>query len=233
VRQVAGALLLRRIRDILTFIPEHSVRRMIAVPLWLGLVMGLAGCADIPAGAARPVRSLIEQREHNVVLQNWELSCAAAALATVLRYQYALPVTERTVALGLIDRAEYLANPNLVRLRRGFSLLDMKRYVDGLGLEGVGLGQLAFSDLIDLAPIIVPMKLQGFPHFVVFRGATSRTVLLADPAFGNITMSRTKFMHGWIDFRGIHHVGFVVKESGALAPPGRLAAHLSDFAVLR
>jgi len=209
------------------------MRRMIAVPLWLVLVTGLAGCADMPAGAARPVRSLIERREHNVVLQHWELSCAAAALATVLRYQYAMPVTERIVALGLINRPAYLNNPDLVRLRRGFSLLDMKRYVDGLGLEGVGLGQLTFSDLIDLAPIIVPMNLQGFPHFVVFRGATSRTVLLADPAFGNISMSRTKFLHGWIDFRDIHHVGFVVKEAGASGPPGRLAARPSDFAILR
>jgi predicted double-glycine peptidase len=209
------------------------MRRVILVPLWLGLVMGLASCADIPAGAAKPVRSVIELRQHNVVLQHWELSCGAAALATVLRYQYALPVTERMVALGLIDRAEYLANPDLVRLRRGFSLLDMKRYVDGLGFDGVGLGQLAFSDLLDLAPIIVPMNLQGFPHFVVFRGATSRTVLLADPAFGNVTMSRTKFLHGWIDFRDIHHVGFVVKEAGALAPPGRLAARPPDFALLR
>lgn len=209
------------------------MRRVILVPLWLGLALGLAGCAGLPAGAAKPVRSVIELRQHNVVLQHWELSCAAAALATVLRYQYALPVTERTVALGLIDRAEYLANPDLVRLRRGFSLLDMKRYVDGLGFEGVGLGQLGFSDLIDLAPIIVPMNQHGFPHFVVFRGATSRTVLLADPAFGNITMSRIKFLHGWIDFRDIHHVGFVVKWAGALAPPGRLAARPSDFAVLR
>ena len=209
------------------------MRRMIAVPLWLGLAIGLAGCANIPAGAAQPVRSLMEQRQHNVVLQQWELSCAAAALATVLRYQYDVPVTERTVALGLINRPEYLDNPDLVRLRRGFSLLDMKRYVDGLGFDGVGLGQLAFSDLLELAPIIVPMNLQGFPHFVVFRGATTKTVLLADPAFGNVTISKTKFLHGWIDFRDIHHVGFVVKEAGALAPPGRLEARASDFPVLR
>jgi predicted double-glycine peptidase len=109
----------------------------------------------------------------------------------------------------------------------------MKRYVDGLGFDGAGFGQLAFSDLLDLAPIIVPMNLQGFPHFVVFRGATAHTVLLADPAFGNVTMSRDKFLHGWIDFRDIHHVGFVVKEAGALAPPGLLEARASDFPVLR
>lgn len=209
------------------------MRCVILDTLWLGLALGLTACAYVPDRASPQVRSLMEQRQHNVVLQQWELSCAAAALATVLRYQYGVPVTERTVALGLINRPEYLNNPDLVRLRRGFSLLDMKRYVDGLGFDGVGLGQLAFSDLLDLAPIIVPMNLQGFPHFVVFRGATSKTVLLADPAFGNVTMSKTKFLHGWIDFRDIHHVGFVVKEAGALAPPGHLEARAFDFPVLR
>jgi predicted double-glycine peptidase len=209
------------------------MRRVIAVLLWLVLITGLTGCVATRTVSSPPVRSLLEGRRHNVVLQQWELSCAAAALATVLRYQYGVPVTERSVALGLINREEYLENPDLVRLRRGFSLLDMKRYVDGLGFEGAGLGQLAFSDLLDLAPIIVPVNLQGFPHFVVFRGATRQTVLLADPAFGNVTMSRQKFQHGWIDYRDIRHVGFLVKHAGAQAPPGRLAARASDFAVLR
>jgi predicted double-glycine peptidase len=48
--------------------------------------------------AAQPVLSILEKRHHNVVLQQWELSCAAAALATVLRYQHGIPATERTVA---------------------------------------------------------------------------------------------------------------------------------------
>jgi len=185
------------------------------------------------ADAALPVRSLSEMRHQNVVLQKWELSCAAAALATILRYQHGVPVTERSVALGLISREEYLANPDLVRLRQGFSLLDLKRFVHSLGLEGIGLGQLAFSDLLERAPIIVPVDLKGYPHFVVFRGATSNRVLLADPAFGNVTMSIQKFMNGWIKYRGINRVGFVVAKSGTLAPPGRLSARAMDFVVLR
>jgi predicted double-glycine peptidase len=185
------------------------------------------------AEAAAPVRSLAEMRQHNVIRQQWELSCAAAALATVLRYQYGVPVTERSVALGLIDREEYIADPDLVRLRQGFSLLDLKRYVDALGYDGIGLGRLTFADLVERAPVIVPVNLQGFPHFVVFRGATAKTVLLADPAFGNVTMSVDKFVNGWIDYRDIHRVGFLVAESGMPAPPGRLTARAMDFVVLR
>lgn len=188
---------------------------------------------SVASSGGAVVRSVLEARQHNVVLQQWELSCAAAALATILRYQYGIPVTERSVALGLIDRREYLANPDLVRLRQGFSLLDLKRYVDAIGYEGVGLGQLEFDDLLERAPIIVPVDLQGYPHFVVFRGATANTVLLADPAFGNTTLSVDKFRHGWIAYRDIGHVGFVVTRSGTLAPPGRLQPRAAEFLVPR
>jgi predicted double-glycine peptidase len=185
------------------------------------------------AQAANEVRSLLETRQAHVILQQWELSCAAAALATVLRYQYAIPVTERSVALGLIDRTEYLRNPDLVRLRQGFSLLDLKRFVDRLGYQGVGLGQLTLPDLIERAPVIVPVNLYGYPHFVVFRGATPKSVLLADPAFGNTTLSVEKFKSGWINYRDIGHVGFVVTEAGTLAPPGLLAPHPAEFLISR
>jgi len=176
--------------------------------------------------------SMIEKRHQNVVLQQWELSCAAAALATILRYQHGLPATERSIALGMINRKEYLSNPDLLRIRQGFSLLDLKRYVDNLGYEGQGLGQLTFQDLIKRAPIIVPVILQGYPHFVVFRGATSNSVLIADPAFGNVTMPIYKFVDGWINYQDINHVGFVVTESGTLSPPGKLSAHAMEFVTL-
>lgn len=182
--------------------------------------------------ASSTVVSIKEKRHQNVILQQWELSCAAAALATILRYQYGIPATERTVALGLINRKEYLSNPELLKIRQGFSLLDLKRYVDKLGYEGVGLGQLTLPDLIERAPIMVPVLLQGFPHFVVFRGATDNSVLLADPAFGNVTMPIYKFLDGWIKYKDIDHVGFLVTESGILAPAGKLSPRAMDFVTL-
>lgn len=186
------------------------------------------------AETRRPVQSLIEMRHENVVLQQWELSCAAAALATVLRYQHGEPVTERSVALGLIDRPAYLANPALVALRQGFSLLDMKRFVDARGYTGVGLGQMTLDDLIENAPIIVPVEVRGYPHFVVFRGVARDRVLLADPAFGNLTMSRQKFLSAWADYGEVGRVGFVVKTARReLAPPGALSPHVADFVMLR
>lgn len=187
----------------------------------------------LAAGNTSPVESVLEKRQRNVVLQQWELSCAAAALATVLRYQHGVPVTERSVALGLINRPEYIANPELVRLRQGFSLLDMKRLTERLGYVGIGLGQLGFEDLLQRVPVILPINTHGYPHFVVFRGATDGYVLLADPAFGNVTLSLDRFLASWIDYRDIGHVGFIVTRSGQVSPPGRLRAGIAEFPLTR
>lgn len=180
----------------------------------------------------RAVESLIEIRHKNVVLQQWDLSCAAAALATVLRHQHGEPITERLVALGLIERREYLEDPGLVKQRQGFSLWDMKRYVELLGYQGVGLGHMTFDDLLESAPIIVPLKLRGYPHFVVFRGAAKNRVLVADPTFGNLTLTRAKFTAAWINYGDIGRVGFVVKTKNQLAPPGSLTPDAAEFMML-
>ena len=187
------------------------------------------GATVFASEEVRPVKSILEKRHEHIVRQHYELSCAAASLATILRYQHGYPVTEHSVALGLINRDEYLSRPDWVRLRQGFSFLDMKRFVDRLGCRGIGLGQLSFSDLLDHAPVIVPVNFLGQPHFVVFRGATEQNVLLADPAFGNLTMSVGKFINGWIKYRDIGRTGFIVTKNGNLMPPGLLLARPSDF----
>ena len=138
-----------------------------------------------------------------------------------------------TYSAEFISREEYIRNPDLVRLRQGFSMLDMKRFVDSIGFEGIGLGEMALQDLYERAPIIVPINLQGYAHFVIFRGGTSKTVLIADPAFGNITMSTEKFLKGWINYKDIGHVGFIVTKTGSPAPAGKLSVQMSEFLILR
>ena len=206
--------------------PPVILRRCVAV---CSLLITSVSPHSLAAANPWPVESVLEKRHRHVVLQQWELSCAAAALATVLRYQHGMPVTERSVALGLINRPAYLDNPDLLRLRQGFSLLDMKRFTERLGYVGIGLGQLGFEDLLQRAPVILPINTQGYPHFVVFRGATDGYVLLADPAFGNVTLSIERFRAAWIDYRDIGHVGFIVTQSGQISPPGRLRATAAEF----
>src|SRR4051812_30945006 len=175
------------------------------------------------------VRSLAEIRSERVVLQRWDLSCGAAALATLLEFQHGDPVTEREVALGLIGREEYLANPMLVRVRQGFSLLDLKRYADRRGYRGEGLGRLELRDLEERAPVLTPIVEGGSSHFVVFRGRHRDRVLLGDPAFGTRTMRVEQFERAWVPLPGMGRVGLVVARTDGLPPPDRLRPRPDEF----
>jgi len=173
-------------------------------------------------------------RRENVVIQNWDLSCGAAALATLLKYEFGENVTEKDIAHGLMRRSEYLDNPQLVQIREGFSLLDLKRYVQTRGYKGLGLGQLEFNDLIEHAPIMVPVDALGYNHFVIFRGVRGDRVLLADPAWGNRTMTIEKFQRMWLNYGDkMGHVGFVVERADGREPPSRMRPKLSEFVMLQ
>lgn len=202
-----------------------GTRRMMLVAAMLGLA---GGVPPLAVRAAAPVESLLEIRQRNVVTQEWDLSCGAASLATLLRYQHADLVTERDVAVGLMQRPAYLQRPELVRLREGFSFADLKRYAEGRGYQGVGLGGLSLDDLTRRAPILVPISRRGYNHFVLFRGRTSDRVLLADPAWGNRTMTVQQFERAWRPYPEVGRVGFVVLAADGKQPGSPLLAPRAD-----
>jgi hypothetical protein len=181
-----------------------------------------------------PVRSLLEIRRANVMIQNWDLSCGAAALGTLLRYEFGEPVTEKEIARGLMSRGEYIEYPELVQVREGFSLLDLKRYVQTRGYKGLGFGQLDLNDLIERAPIMIPINALGYNHFVIFRGVMGDRVLLADPAWGNRTMTLDKFQRMWLDYgEPMGRVGFVIERADGRKPLSRLQPKLNEFVMLQ
>jgi predicted double-glycine peptidase len=141
-----------------------------------------------------PVRSLQEIRQEGVIVQKWDVSCGAAALATVFNYSLNYPITEREVASGMLRTTE----PLKVKHRGGFSLLDMKRFAEQRGFKGAGFRGMDLAQLTELKSPIVPLLQHGYPHFVVVRGLNARgRVDIADPAFGNRTMSVKDFQAAW------------------------------------
>ena len=184
--------------------------------------------------AQPPVRSLLEIRRENVVIQKWDLSCGSAALDTLLRYQWGDAVSEREIARGLMRRKEYLDHPELVRIREGFSLLDLKRYVETRGYKGIGLGKLELDDLIERAPVMVPVNALGYNHFVIFRGVYKNRVMLADPAWGNRTMTIQKFQDMWLDYgEPVGRIGFVVERTDGRRALNKLVPKPSDFVAVQ
>lgn len=158
------------------------------------LAVAILALASVPAMAG--TLSLKEIREAGVVIQQWDTSCAAAALATVFTYGFADPVSEREVAGGLLRQTE----PLKVRHRGGFSMRDMKRYAEERGYRATGFRDMSFEDIRYFDAPIVPIDIRGYNHYVIFKGLTpAGKVRLADPAYGNRTISREKFEAVWID----------------------------------
>ena len=193
------------------------------------LIPALALMSSGVVASQTPTRSLLEARQAGVVIQHWDMSCGAAALATILKYQYNEPITEREIAIEIMRRKEYLANPMLVRARQGYSLLDLQGVVERRHYKGLGFGHLSQEDLVARAPIIVPMKLLGYYHFVVFRGIYRGQVVLADPAWGNRTMAIGAFERAWVDYPQVGHTGFSVLPADASQPTNRLAPAANDL----
>ena len=147
----------------------------------------------MPARAEHPVRSLLEIRREALVVQRWDNSCGAAALATVLRYYKGIPTDEEAVARGMLRQTD----PLRVRVRGGCSLLDMQRYLARIGLQGDGYTRMTLADLSQRAPMIVPITLNGYPHFVVVRRVTATGVNIGDPSFGNYELDQSVFAAKW------------------------------------
>lgn len=155
------------------------------------LVAGLMSLASV--AQAQPVRSLLEIRHEGVVVQQWDTSCGAAALATVLTYALKDPVSEKRVAEGMLRRTD----PLRVRVRGGFSLLDLKRFAENRGYSAAGYRDLSLEELLKMQSPIAPINEHGYPHFVVVRGLKDGLLDVADPAFGNRKMSVERFTSAW------------------------------------
>jgi predicted double-glycine peptidase len=157
----------------------------------------MAGGLGFHAGGTRlmtDVKSMMEIRSTQVVRQRWDYSCGSAALSTVLTHHLGDPTPESAVVVSILRRTD----PVRVRSRGGFSLLDLKHYLGRRGYDSTGYVDLELHELEEFAvPPIVPVSLKGYDHFVVFRGRHGDRVVLADPAFGNMTMSVVRFLELW------------------------------------
>ncbi len=158
---------------------------------WAGDV-SFAGVLPNGALYSGEVESMHEARYRYLVRQQTDYSCGAAALATILKYAYHLDVDEHTVIEGMMG----VSDPQIVQ-ERGFSLLDIKRYVESLGMRGRGY-RINEDRLRSLrVPGLVLMDVRGFRHFVVLKQVLNDRVELADPILGNRNIPLSDFVAAW------------------------------------
>ena len=176
-------------------------------PQLVGLVIGLASPLLFPAPAlsqnsgegsgvqgSKNIRTLKEIRGEGVVRQKWDVSCGAAALSTVLTYDFKDPTEETAIVVWLLHRID----ASRVRARGGFSLLDLKHFAEARGYHAEGFSGMTIQDLVqEKTSVITPIHAKGLDHFVVVKGIVAGRVLLADPAFGNMTVRVDDFQKLW------------------------------------
>ncbi|MEP7101601.1 MAG: C39 family peptidase [Burkholderiales bacterium] len=141
-----------------------------------------------------PVKSIKEGRFAATIRQQYDFSCGSAALSTLLTYQYKYPVTEDKV----FEEMYRLGDQAKIRVE-GFSLLDMKRYLEAHGFEADGfqepLDKLSTAGI----PAIVLVNEGGYNHFVVVKGMREGRVLIGDPAGGTRALTQAAFEAAWVN----------------------------------
>lgn len=154
--------------------------------------VGLGGVIPGAGAIHKNVLSMRELRYVDMVPQKTDFSCGAAALATILNYAYGQKLTEDEVIQGLL----LVSDPAIVR-EKGFSLLDLKNYVQARGMRGRGYNMAPEMLEKIKVPTIVLLDIRGYKHFVVLKKTTPDKVYLADPALGNRVVARQEFVSGW------------------------------------
>jgi len=181
----------------------------------------------LPNGAVftQKVESMQERRFRNMVRQHTDYSCGAAALATILRYAYHLDADEGTVIEGMMG----VSDPELVH-QRGFSLLDIKRYVESLGMRGRGY-RVDEDRLRSMRiPGLVLMDVRGFRHFVVLKQVRDDVVDVADPILGNRSIPINEFLESWPSRAVFVVIGSDFDRNTVLLQPGERPSARSLYA---
>ena len=150
--------------------------------------------ASMDVGWGKPILTMEQLRTEGVVKQRWDISCGAAALSTLLTFDFKDKTPETDIVVWMLHRTD----PALVKARHGFSLLDMKRFAQARGYTAEGFGDMSMKELAaQQSAVIVPIKSKGLDHFVVINGIFAGRVYIADPGFGNTTMRIDRFQRVW------------------------------------
>lgn len=141
----------------------------------------------------------------------YDYSGAAVSIAYILRKKFGVNYTEHEVMEGLLEHGE---SESIVQ-RRGFSLLDMKLYLQakdysaaGYRLEPDSQGHFDEPDLESLnadAPFIVPVYIHGTPTFAVVHSISTAEIVIIHPHLGYIRASMAKQ-----SFNALLQDGFII-----------------------
>lgn len=157
------------------------------------------------------IKSVKALRNAQVVRQHYDYNCAAASLTTLLNYQYGEKYSENAITKGLMMMVKPEKRATIKE--KGFSLLNIAKLSHELGYKTVSYNIDSLEELRALNfPSIVRVILNDISHFVVVKQITHNRVLLADPAWGNRSMTHYQFSKVWQR----HYAFFVLPKDKTL-----------------
>ncbi|KPA87886.1 MULTISPECIES: C39 family peptidase [Pseudomonas] len=147
------------------------------------------------SSAAPKITSLQQLKFSGIQRQTLDYSCGAASLTILLNQYFSDSIGEQQILSEIIHR---LSKEELLdRVRKGFSMLDLKNAAENLGYNaaGVMLPLEAASRL--KGPTIILLRRKELNHFVVLKGVSQGKAFLADPARGNLRMPLYELQKQW------------------------------------
>ncbi|TAK61268.1 C39 family peptidase [Methylobacter sp.] len=149
---------------------------------------GIAGAGNYNV----PTTSFLERRFKTVYKQQYDFSCGSATLASLLTYHYDDTVDEQSVFTDMYQNGDQQKIQ-----KQGFSLLDIKLYLERRGYRSDGF-KIKLDQLITAnVPAITIINNNGYMHFIIIKGLNDQEVLVGDPAVGVKVMPRDEFEAMW------------------------------------
>jgi hypothetical protein len=172
--------------------------------LLIVLAILLGGCTTEPVisnvgytidASGNHFKSWKELNDQSVIMQQYDYSCGAAALATIMKYYFQDNVTEKSL-LDYIKKT-LTAKEYAVVEEQGLSFLELEKISHSLGYQSASV-RLKLSALKELTgPVVVYVSTKDYQHFAVFRGVREDRVFLADPSRGNMILTVDEFLEEW------------------------------------
>lgn len=186
------------------------------------IAVNIAHASSVPVGRFRlELTSMKELRDRHLVRQRADFTCGSAALATILTYQYGIPVSEQTIIHSILASGKSLEEARA----DGFSLLDLKKFAAAHGLRSVGYSGTELAKLMRFnAPALVPVNIKGYRHFVIVKDVRDGQVFIANPALGNMRMPYKDFLAVWQS-----GIAFYVLPAHGNPPVNQLTATKQDY----
>lgn len=124
-------------------------------------------------------------QKKNVVKQNVDYSCGSASLATILTYFYNQPTTKSQVIKDLALNKQMASFQDLANVSQKYGFIGR-----GIATNYDSLKKIKI-------PAIVYLNHNRTDHFSVLRAIDDTHVYLADPSWGNRTLTRKQFEKIW------------------------------------